>query len=93
MGKRRGLHPAVCLCRRISASLLLFLLKAKDACVRLVGHFGEQQQVVAAEAWGGLPIALAVAVDAGEGDVETIAVIGLVAPDDGFDAAAASTGG
>lgn len=33
----------------------IFLLELEDSCVGLVGHPGEEQQVVAAEASGALP--------------------------------------
>jgi len=52
--------------------------------VGLVEHLRQQQQVVTTEAVGGFPL-LAILVDAGDGDVEAGAVLGLILPDGGFD--------
>src|SRR5690606_1725713 len=57
-----------------------------DARVRQIGDLGQDQQVVAAEALGGLPV-VAVLVDALEGDVVPGRSAGLVLPDGGLDGA------
>ena len=54
----------------------------------LVGEFGDEQEIVAAEAVGVVPL-LALAVAATEGRIVAGAVFGVVAPDGGLDAAEA----
>ena len=86
IGERRGLPRRslmrVALRRRLR---LFFLLKLEDARVDLIGHFRQQQQVVATEALRALPF-LAVLVETGEGDVVPRAAFGSVRPNRRLDA-------
>ena len=52
----------------------------------LIGHFAQQQEVVATEGLGGLPL-VTVLVETAEGGVETHPRFGFVPPDSGFDLA------
>ena len=56
---------------------VVFLLKLEDARVGLSGHFGQCQQVVAAEALRPFPL-LTVLVEAGEGDIVPRAFFGSI---------------
>jgi hypothetical protein len=69
-----------------SVGLGLFLLQLEDPGVRRIGHLGEKEQVVPAEALGALPL-VAVLVQALESYVVPRTALGYVPPDCAFDVA------
>ena len=69
----------------LGAVLGLLLLKLDNAGVGLIGDLGDEQQVVAAEAVGGLPLAFRIAVALREGDFVEGAVLGLIFSNRGLD--------
>ena len=64
---------------------VLGLLQIDNAGVGLIGDLGDEQQVVAAEAVGGLPLAFRIAVALREGDFVEGAVLGLIFSNRGLD--------
>ena len=62
------------------------LLNSEDPRVRLIGHFRQNQQVVAAEGLGRLPL-LTVLVEARKGDGVAGAPFGIIGPDGSLDGA------
>ena len=86
IGSRRGLPRRSLMRVALGFCLRLFcLLKLEDTRVGLIGHFGEQQQVVATEALRALPL-IAVLVETGEGDIVPRAAVGSVRPNRSLDA-------